>query len=318
MPNPAIHLRGSALTNQGRVRQNNEDSVDLWIGERFMMAVVADGMGGAVAGEEASRIAIETIRKMMSQDMPSPDDYHDMQESDLGTKLRDSVLKANRNIVEQANHNPELRGMGTTLTLAFARQNEITLAHVGDSRAYLVDGQNGDIEQLTADHSFVQALVDAGHISAAEAENHPMSNVLYRALGQGDDIDIDIYEGVRLHIGDRLVLCSDGLTLHLKPHEIADIALADKDPDMIGQNLINLALERGGRDNVSVVVLVVDFDNTELIAEMGLDNLDVDDDAYETSQDAPSDKQSTEENPSVGSAESNDDNPEGRDNRLSE
>lgn len=278
MPNAAIRLRGSAVTNQGRVRQNNEDSVDLWTGDYFVVGVVADGMGGAVAGEEASRIAVETIREQLTLDTKSPNNDASYHESDLGERLRESVRLANQNIVDAAHDNPELEGMGTTLTLAFARQNQVTLAHVGDSRAYMVDGQDGAILQLTADHSFVQALVDAGHITAAEADDHPMSNVLYRALGQDYDIDIDVYEDVQLHIGDRLVLCSDGLTLHVKPKEIAQCALATKDPEEIANTLIELALERGGRDNISVVVIIVDYDAELLAQEMGMsDDVDLSD-----------------------------------------
>jgi serine/threonine protein phosphatase PrpC len=122
----------------------------------------------------------------------------------------------------------------------------------------LVNGHNGDIIQLTADHSFVQALVDAGHITAEEAEEHPMKNVLYRALGQGDSIEVDVHTDLKLHTGDRIVLCSDGLTLHVRAHEIADIVMEEDDPDICSQRLIDLANSRGGRDNISVIVIYAD------------------------------------------------------------
>jgi protein phosphatase len=167
------------------------------------------------------------------------------------------VVAANLNIVERAEKHPEFKGMGTTLTMLFARHTDVILAHVGDSRAYLINGNNGDIVQLTADHSFVQALVDAGHISPEEAEDHPMKNVLYRALGQGDEIAVDIQQGLHLHIGDRLVMCSDGLTLHVKAHEIADIAMQEDTPQGCTRRLIDLANDRGGRDNISVISIYV-------------------------------------------------------------
>src|SRR5690606_33698150 len=122
---------------------------------------------------------------------------------------------------------------------------EAIIAHVGDSRAYQIDGATQRITQITADHSFVEALLAAGHITPEQAEDHPMRNVLYRALGQAEDLDVDIYT-VRLEIGDRLVLCSDGLTRHVKPEEIARLALADGNPSRSSQSLIDLANSRGG------------------------------------------------------------------------
>jgi len=271
-----IRLRGSAITNQGRVRQNNEDSVDLWIADQSMMAIVADGMGGAVAGEEASRIAVETIREELFDDAhPDPDSYYHTELDILADRLKDVVFQANFNIVSRAKENPDLTGMGTTVTMAFSIDDEVILAHVGDSRAYLVDGHDGAINQLTADHSFVQALVDAGHITPEEAETHPMGNVLYRALGQAADIDIDIYRDVKLHVGDRMILCSDGLTLHVSTDEIGEIAMMSREPNEIAQMLVNTALERGGRDNVTVIVILADFDSAGLdLADLGLAELD--------------------------------------------
>lgn len=265
MQNPGynVNLRSSARTNRGRVRQNNEDNVHLWAHGRYVMAIVADGMGGAAAGEEASRLAIEIIRQRMSQaPYQSLAEYHNIDNLDLAQRLREAVIEANDRIVERAVEIPEFKGMGTTLTMLFVRNTEVILAHVGDSRAYLVNGHNGDIIQLTADHSFVQALVDAGHITLEEAEDHPMKNVLYRALGQGDSIEVDVHTDLKLHSGDRIVLCSDGLTLHVKAHEIADIVMAEDDPDVCSQRLIDLANNRGGRDNISVIVVYADKDAT--------------------------------------------------------
>lgn len=271
-----IRLLSSAVTHVGRVRHNNEDNVHLWGDDNYVLAIVADGMGGAAAGEEASRIAVETVQQHMINGMyKNPHDYEAIEEYDLAEKLETAVREANLNILKRAVMRPEFRGMGTTLTLAFTRQTTVVLAHVGDSRAYMVDGHDGHISQITTDHSFVQALVDAGHITPEEAENHPMGNVLYRALGQSADLDIDLIQDVRLQVGDRMILCSDGLTLHLKPAEIAAIAMSSSDPNTISQQLIDLANSRGGKDNISVIVILVGEDGANKVLDAAEAELEV-------------------------------------------
>jgi protein phosphatase len=263
-----IRLLSSAVTHVGRVRHNNEDNVHLWGDDNYVLAIVADGMGGAAAGEEASRIAVETVQQHMINGVyTNPHDYEDIEEYDLAEKLETAVREANLNILKRAVMRPEFRGMGTTLTMAFTRHTNVILAHVGDSRAYMVDGHDGHISQITTDHSFVQALVDAGHITPDEAENHPMGNVLYRALGQSADLDIDLIQDVRLQVGDRMILCSDGLTLHIKPPEIASIAMSSTDPNTISQQLIDLANARGGKDNISVIVILVGEDGANKVLD---------------------------------------------------
>jgi protein phosphatase len=287
-PTRRIRLRSSARSDRGRERKNNEDSVHLWKTDGYALAVVADGMGGAVAGEEASRIAVETIQdELNSGRYRSPDDYKDVETDDLAQRLSAAVRKANHNILQKALRAPELRGMGTTLTLAFARQTDVVFAHVGDSRAYIVNQEvnqeNDAIRQITADHSFVQALVDAGHIRPDEADGHPMGSVLYRALGQTEDVEVDVTQDVRLHIGDRLVLCSDGLTLHVTPAEIAEKAMQFDDPHRISKALLDLALSRGGKDNISVIVIIVD--EVEVDGSPGLhklEEIDIDEDDQPT------------------------------------
>jgi protein phosphatase len=270
MPNPVggIRLRGDALTSTGKVRENNEDNVFFWGTDRFALAIVADGMGGAAAGEEASRIAVQTIEQGLFKDAASPREqfFAALPTDVLSDKLKDAIRTANANIVQHALDMPQYKGMGTTVTLAIVRSAYAIVGHVGDSRAYLVDGHDGSISQITMDHSFVEVMVAAGHITREEAEDHPMRNVLYRALGQSVDIDPEIYHSY-LRVGDRLVLCSDGLTLHVKPEEIARISLSDTRPSVISRKLIDLANERGGRDNVSVVVLIVEEDANAKAAE---------------------------------------------------
>ncbi len=257
-PGYNIFLRSSARTNVGQVRQNNEDNIHLWLGEQTVLAVVADGMGGAAAGEEASRLAVEAVQSGMAlSDTASGEVLNKIADDRLNDQLRDSILQANMSIIQRATEAPEMRGMGTTITLAFVRGKDVTVAHVGDSRAYLVSAGNSQIKQITSDHSFVEALFAAGHITREQADEHPMRNVLYRALGQTEDVDVDLYHSY-LQIGDRLVLCSDGLTRHVKPEEIAEIALAETNPDTASQRLIDLANSRGGEDNVSVIVISVE------------------------------------------------------------
>lgn len=316
-PGRGIRLRSSARSDRGRVRQNNEDNVHLWDADTSVLAIVADGMGGAVAGEEASRIAVETVQNKLTTDYyRSPDDYSHYEDDDLADLMGEAVKEANQNIINKAIASPELKGMGTTITMAFARFNDVILAHVGDSRAYYVDASDKSINQVTSDHSFVQALVDAGHITDAEAAVHPMKNVLYRALGQSEDLDVDVVQEVHIYAGDRLVLCSDGLTLHVESDEIGDIALSSDDPNIISDKLVELANSRGGKDNVSVIVIIAELTEIEqrddadeieinfgedsnptipmnpdylnlIRADKSLDNLQVNDDPFAT-QETPS------------------------------
>lgn len=252
---PPVLLKSAARTSVGKVRDNNEDSIHLWAADHFALAVVADGMGGAAAGEEASRMAVEAIEKgLVDSDNRTREFLQTLTDEFVTAKLREAVRAGNASIVRYAADNPELYGMGTTTTLAFVRYDQALLAHVGDSRAYLVQEQGGTITQVTADHSFVEALVAAGQITIEQAEEHPMRHVLYRALGQTEELDVDVYS-VRLFAGDRLVLCSDGLTRHVRPQEIARIVLNNPDPGMACDRLIQLTNERGGEDNVSVIVI---------------------------------------------------------------
>lgn len=250
-----LHLRGNARTHQGHLRANNQDSVHMWTGQHSLVAAVADGMGGAAGGAEASQIAIESLHQALAtHDHTSPDAYEDYEDTALGQLLVRAIIGANANIVARARLEPEMKGMGTTMTMAFIRDTSVVLGHVGDSRAYHVN-RRGDVTQLTSDHTFVQALVDAGHISEDEADDHPMKNVLYRALGQGADLDVDIIEGIHLRGRDRIILCSDGLTLHVTAEEIGEVAHKESDPERITDGLLSLALARGGRDNISVIAI---------------------------------------------------------------
>jgi protein phosphatase len=253
-----VRLHSSARTSVGQVRENNEDSVHLWSDDEFVLAVVADGMGGAAAGEEASQLAIEAIQAGMPlHTLNGQQTLKSLSDDRVTDRLSTAIQQANLNIIERAVEEPGMHGMGTTVTLAFVRGKRAIVAHVGDSRAYRVHESEPKITQITSDHSFVEALLAAGHITEAQAQEHPMKNVLYRALGQAEDLDVDVYSSA-LDDGDRLVLCTDGLTRHVKPEEIAELVLAEDSASDASKRLIDLANERGGEDNVSVIVIQVE------------------------------------------------------------
>ncbi|MCC6614572.1 MAG: Stp1/IreP family PP2C-type Ser/Thr phosphatase [Anaerolineae bacterium] len=252
-------LRSGSRTSVGQVRENNEDNIHLESSDDYVLAIVADGMGGAVAGEEASRLAVEAIREKLANLVGDENDAK-LKTEQIASKLRAAIRSGNDTIVQRAANAPELRGMGTTVTMAYVRYTQAVIAHVGDSRAYVVSMNSlPRVRQVTDDHSFVEALVSAGHLTHEEAEAHPMRNVLYRALGQTEELDVDIYH-TRLRPGDRLILCSDGLTRHVKPNEIAENVLAEDDPQSASDRLVELANSRGGEDNISAIVVMVDGD----------------------------------------------------------
>jgi serine/threonine protein phosphatase PrpC len=254
-----VHLipRAAAASSVGRVRENNEDRVGLWGRHGIVLAMVADGMGGAVAGEEASRLVTEAVQADFLGEARGSETLLDLSEEEIGEKLRATVRRANRAVIQRAGERPEFQGMGTTITLAFVRNNRVIIAHVGDSRAYLIDGHEGWINQITDDHSFVEALLSSGHITREQAAVHPMRNVLYRALGQVEDTEADLYSR-NLAEGDWLLLCSDGLTRHVTPAEITEQTSKGHPPDVVAQNLIDLANSRGGEDNISAVAITME------------------------------------------------------------
>ncbi len=250
-------IRASARSDPGQVRENNEDSIGLWALQGTLLALVADGMGGAVGGEEASLLTVEAVQADFVGEDRSGIEMLSLAEKQISDKLAAAIQSANQAVIDRVDENVALRGMGTTATLAFIKGRRLYVAHVGDSRAYLVDGEAGWINQITSDHSFVEALVTAGHISPEQAADHPMKNVLYRALGQTPDTTADLYDR-SLKTGDRIVLCSDGLTRHVPPDEIAQVVRQERVPGKITHRLVHLANRRGGEDNISVVVIAVD------------------------------------------------------------
>ncbi len=243
-----MNLRSAALTDVGRRRKANEDCYAL--APDLGLYLVADGMGGHAAGQLASELAaqaaVDALRTLVDAS------------ASLTEKLRYATAAANREILAAVKQRPELAGMGTTLVAVLASPNRIALAHVGDSRAYLVRGDR--IRQLTDDHSLVAELVRRHEISETAARGHPHRHVLTRALGVRRGVEADLAELTPVP-GDSFVLCSDGLTGHVRDEEICEIVLAQQnDLDAVCSQLVDLANSRGGEDNVTVVIVRCDKD----------------------------------------------------------
>ncbi len=241
-----MKLAGTGLSDRGRMRPHNEDAllVDLDNG----VFAVADGMGGHAAGEVASGIAIEALTERLSHPR-SPD-------ADVPGMLRAALDESNRRIAVRSDENPECRHMGTTVVVAVVDDDRYWIAHVGDSRAYLV--RNGAIHQLTSDHSFVNELVRLGMLSREQAARDPRRNVVTRALGSATVVAPDIIEG-KAREGDVLILCSDGLNTMLGDERILEIVHgAARDPERTATDLVEAANTAGGEDNITVVVLGFD------------------------------------------------------------
>lgn len=224
-----------ARTDTGRQRRGNEDNSLV----RSPLFVVADGMGGAQAGEVASQIAVEVF----AAGLPP--------QGSAEEKLAEAVREANRRIHELSRAERERRGMGTTLTAAMLDDTQLAVAHVGDSRGYLFRG--GSLTRLTRDHSLVGALVEQGKLTEAEAEEHPQRSIITRALGPEPEVEVDTWS-YPVRPGDVLLLCSDGLTSMIREDRIAAVLSSTRNLSAAADRLIDEANAAGGRDNITVVL----------------------------------------------------------------
>lgn len=236
-----MRLVFAAATDVGRMRKNNEDSYL----SAEPVAAVADGMGGHSAGEVASAIAIEELaalgeRGPWENETAATDD------------LKQAILRANRRIREMAASDRKLNGMGTTLVALLQDGDMVHVANVGDSRGYLL--RQGELSQVTVDHSLVQELVDDGRLSPEDAERHPQRSVITRALGIDPEVEFDLFT-YKLQVGDRLLLCSDGLSDVVEPTQIRNVLLRVRSPQKAARQLITVANEQGGPDNITVIVV---------------------------------------------------------------
>jgi serine/threonine protein phosphatase PrpC len=251
-----VRIVSGGVTDLGRVRTNNEDCFR--IVESLNLFVLADGMGGEAHGEVASAMAVETIIKHCTEAQGEPGTTQlglsEPSWSEKTRRLTNAVHLANKSIYEAAEANPEQHGMGATLTAGWIDGSKLSIAHVGDSRAYLL--RSGNLQQLTSDHSLVAEQVRRGILTAAEAEESEMQSVLLRALGALPDIEVDTDEHT-LFAGDILMFCCDGLTRMVIEPEIAGTLQAEPDPTKAAEKLIALANERGGVDNITVIVVRV-------------------------------------------------------------
>lgn len=248
-----MRVESVGISDQGRVRTRNEDS--FLNDDEVRLYIVADGMGGHLGGDVASRMAVELIRDYIMNShlakMFDGADYDSKLNADVEKILVTALRTANNKIYEESAKRPEYRGMGTTTTTALVRNKQLTVAHVGDSRAYLV--RNGMIKQVTEDHSWVNEQVKAGFITSEEARNHRFKNVITRSLGHEKDIQVDIVQ-LDLKDGDKFLLCSDGLSNLVTDAEIRQ-AVETLDMDKALEELVRLANERGGYDNITAVLM---------------------------------------------------------------
>ncbi|MGW0823845.1 Stp1/IreP family PP2C-type Ser/Thr phosphatase [Streptomyces sp. NPDC002845] len=246
----SLSLRFAAGSHKGMIREGNEDSG--YAGPRLL--AIADGMGGQAAGEVASSEVISTI-VALDDDVPG---------SDILTSLGTAVQRANDQLRAMVEEDPQLEGMGTTLTALLWTGQRLGLVHVGDSRAYLL--RDGVLTQITQDHTWVQRLVDEGRITEEEATTHPQRSLLMRALGSGDHVEPDL--SIReVRAGDRYLICSDGLSGVVSHQTMEDTLASYQGPQETVQELIQLALRGGGPDNITVIVAdVLDLDTGDTLA----------------------------------------------------
>jgi len=243
-------MNAGAATTVGNFRGANEDR--FFVDKRRGLFIVADGMGGERAGEKASQMAVEIIPK----DVPDITPDEPMEDEAITKALSEACVHANGDIIAMGGAEEDFENMGTTVVLAWARGDKMYIAGLGDSRAYLIRGSSA--EQLTADHSLTQALVDAGAIQPKDAKNHQFRNVLWKFLGSAEASKGPDIRAVDLQPGDRFLLASDGLTGVVSDPDLAECVLRQDDPKACCEELVQKALDNGSKDNVTCVVIHTD------------------------------------------------------------
>ncbi len=227
-------------THIGKVRSSNQDALLLQDGAHGLYGV-ADGMGGHKGGDVASKMAVVMLGRVLEDKSPSE------------KVLRAGIEEVNQLIFTEQLHNTDLSGMGTTLTVLWEDSNRLLLGHVGDSRAYHIRG--GEIHQVSQDHSMVAELVRDGVLTEEQARVHPYRNIITRALGTADTIEVDVLE-IERQEGDKFLLCSDGLSEYIRPEEMLEI-LTNKPMEDAADEMLQMALDGGGLDNITLLIAEV-------------------------------------------------------------
>ena len=260
-----MRIVAAGLTDVGCVRKHNEDNflIDTELG----LFVVADGLGGHAAGEVASQIVVDKmgqfIAQTVEQDRTWPLEY-DVNLAYDGNRLKVALMLTDQAILEDIRTNPERESMGSTVVACLVQDFKITLVHVGDSRAYILNG--GGIQQVTRDHSWVAEQVANGILTPDEARKHPFRNVITQALGNGADLDIAVQE-IQVKELDRLLLCSDGLSGMVQDKDIWGIVQKSKSLQEATQQLISVARENGGEDNITVLIIGFESDDANQLSQ---------------------------------------------------
>ncbi len=238
-----MHVAKSSLNQTGQTRFSHDEGY---------LLIVADGMGGAAAGEWASALAVETVEEYLLNTFHWYLHQDGCRDNELAAELRLGMENADRSIFERTAADPKLKGMGTTLTAAYSVSEDLFIIHAGDSRAYLL--RDGELEQLTTDHTVVQTLVASGALSAEDARHHRCRNVVTNILGgPHPGVRAEIHK-LRLQDGDVLLLCSDGLSEPVDDSSIASVLASAPSAQDAADHLVELALDGGGRDNITAVV----------------------------------------------------------------
>lgn len=248
-----MQIESFGITDVGRQRQHNEDAY--LVDDGISLYIVADGMGGHAAGEVASRLATEAISEFISHTVEDDGTWPHAYDENLSrnsNRLMSALKIANTRVIEAMKKDARLRGMGTTVVAGLFDDRRASIAHVGDSRSYLIRGD--EMSRITSDHSWVFEQVRAGMLTEAEAEKHPLRNVITRALGGGNSVVPDVAE-IELKEGDYFLFCSDGLTGMVSEDDILRIVTGSEGLEAAARELVARANEQGGHDNITAVLL---------------------------------------------------------------
>ncbi|MED1741772.1 Stp1/IreP family PP2C-type Ser/Thr phosphatase [Bacillus swezeyi] len=249
-------MKTALKTDRGKIRQHNEDDAGIFTKkEEFVLAVVCDGMGGHLAGDVASRMAVSSLQDIWKQteDIPAAP-------AESEAWLKEQITAVNQKIYDHSRAHEECQGMGTTVVCAFYTGKTLTIAHIGDSRCYLLHEES--LTQLTEDHSLVNELVRTGGISKEDAEHHPRKNVLTKALGTDPEVQVETHS-FEIEPGDQVLLCSDGLTNKVDDVKLKELLQASSSLEEKAEQLVQMANDNGGEDNITVALLELPSQNEE-------------------------------------------------------